>query len=73
MEMRLWVYQLYYRTSRSNLMTRKDFRAIAQILKVSRADEATIALFTAWLASTNPRFDADRFTEASLYKTEGVL
>lgn len=49
-------------------MTRKDFERAAQILALIQhnpGDQATLAMaFCHWFASTNPRFDQDRFLAA---------
>ena len=53
-------------------MTRKDFQLIADVIKTARAtygDPQTIGLLAQTMAkaleTTNPRFDADRFIEAT--------
>lgn len=50
-------------------MTRKDFVLIADTLRdlpLGHDDQAaTVAVFAAALASTNPRFDRQRFIDAA--------
>jgi len=47
-------------------MTRRDFELIAGILAKHKASEEMVQAFSAELAGTNPRFDRQRFMDASL-------
>ena len=46
-------------------MTRKDFEAIAKALREAEAGEEVVRAMAAYCATTNPRFDKQRFIEAS--------
>tara|TARA_R100001443_G_scaffold30321_1_gene43923 strand:+ start:349 stop:501 length:153 start_codon:yes stop_codon:yes gene_type:complete len=46
-------------------MTRKHFEKLASILKVQRADPYMIRAIAYFCAGENPRFDYDKFYEAS--------
>jgi len=48
-------------------MTRKHFITIAEILKTTKATKETINRMAQMCAVENPRFDIDRFLEASGY------
>lgn len=49
------------------MMTRKDFRLIADALKNARATDRVVAEMASSLATTNPRFDRSRFIDAATY------
>jgi len=49
------------------MMTRKNFEAIAKILKTQKANHKTILSFSEMLVMENPRFDHSRFIEAAGY------
>ena len=44
-------------------VSKKDFVAIADILRAHKADHATISDFCTYFRSENPGFDAYRFNE----------
>tara|TARA_Y100001938_G_C7992804_1_gene380393 strand:+ start:618 stop:764 length:147 start_codon:yes stop_codon:yes gene_type:complete len=46
------------------MMTRKHFKAIAEILKSRKADENLVRDFALFCLEENPRFDYSRFLEA---------
>ena len=46
-------------------MTRKHFEKLASILKVQRADPYMIRAIAYFCAEQNPRFDHEKFYEAS--------
>mgnify|MGYP001206989241 FL=1 len=46
-------------------MTRKHFAKLASILRVQRADPYMIRAIAYFCAEQNPRFDYDKFYEAS--------
>ena len=55
------------------MMTRKHFEAIAAVLKASNADPDLIRGMCDVLASTNPRFDRQRFIDASSPSVEAWI
>jgi hypothetical protein len=46
-------------------LTKKHFKAIAEILATHDADPALISAFADYFEKINPRFDSDRFIAAS--------
>lgn len=54
-------------------MTRKDFEAIARILDANTADYCIVADFADFLSEENPRFDRERFVEASTQELRKTL
>ena len=51
-------------------MTKKDYLKMAAIFKEHSPDEALVIDFADMLAADNPRFDYERFMEASGYGDE---
>lgn len=47
------------------MMSRKHFKALAEILKDHKASDQLISDVSAWLKSQNPRFDSSRFYQAA--------
>ena len=45
-------------------MTKKDFIAIAKVLKYNKASPVLISEMAKMLAGTNPAFDLERFVKA---------
>jgi hypothetical protein len=52
------------------IMSRKDFKLIAEVLKKNKASDELIQQMASALATTNPRFDRSRFFNAAKYEEE---
>lgn len=50
------------------MMSRKHFKALAEILKDNQASDKLIQEIGSWLKSENPRFDRGRFYTAAKYE-----
>src|SRR5438105_8399379 len=50
-------------------LSRKDFVAVAQILRENQVPPPLVKEFANWLATTSPRFDRERFMAAATGET----
>jgi hypothetical protein len=53
------------------MMSRKHFKALAEILKEHKATDKLISDVSVWLRSQNPRFDSSRFYQAAKAEKDG--
>lgn len=54
------------------MMSRKHFKALAEILNDHKASDQMISDVSNWLRSQNPRFDSSRFYQAAKASGEPV-